>query len=262
MSSYFHPSASIRVPRPGPIHVIRGFTLIELLVVISIIAVLIGILLPALGAAKRVARSAVCMSNCRQLATIATTFATDHRDQLPSNRIKVGPNQHVTWRAWLVSRDYAPREEEAWRCPSTPTEPLREHLDGASVCRDDIEANYAYNGELAWRAYPLKNDPRDIDLVTIDRPTLTYIITETRAVWPDLREGSFDGRGATFGAEDDGGGYFGYWHNGKANWVMFDGHVETLTLSDSIMPDCRWHNYREPQHPHDHWMDNAAGVYQ
>jgi prepilin-type N-terminal cleavage/methylation domain-containing protein/prepilin-type processing-associated H-X9-DG protein len=54
-----------------------GFTLIELLVVISIIALLISILLPALGAARESGRSAVCLSNLRQLALANTAYAED-----------------------------------------------------------------------------------------------------------------------------------------------------------------------------------------
>lgn len=57
----------------------NGFTLIELLVVISIIALLVGILLPALGAARRTAQNSQCLSNIRQMDTAAMSFAADHR---------------------------------------------------------------------------------------------------------------------------------------------------------------------------------------
>lgn len=63
----------------------RGFTLIELLVVIAIIALLIGILLPALGKARSTARSAVCLTNQRQIAVAMMTYATDFQGKLPPN---------------------------------------------------------------------------------------------------------------------------------------------------------------------------------
>ncbi|QDU70560.1 type II secretion system protein [Mucisphaera calidilacus] len=58
----------------------RGFTLIELLVVISIIALLIGILLPALGAARDTARRLQCSTNVRTLMGASVAYAFDNRD--------------------------------------------------------------------------------------------------------------------------------------------------------------------------------------
>ncbi len=61
----------------------NGFTLIELLVVIAIIALLIGILLPALGEARKTARTAISGSNMRQLATSMNSYASDFKDRIP-----------------------------------------------------------------------------------------------------------------------------------------------------------------------------------
>jgi prepilin-type N-terminal cleavage/methylation domain-containing protein len=62
----------------------RGFTLVELLVVISIIALLIGILIPAIGQARTTARLTIDQSNLRQHGIGAFNYAGDHQDNMPN----------------------------------------------------------------------------------------------------------------------------------------------------------------------------------
>src|SRR3954468_577317 len=64
-----------------------GFTLVELLVVIGIIALLVSMLMPALGKVRDQANGAKCSNNLRQLMTATIMFAGDHKGVLPGGEL-------------------------------------------------------------------------------------------------------------------------------------------------------------------------------
>jgi len=108
-------------PPPRPIR--GGFTLIELLVVISIIALLIGVLLPAIGTARDAARSVVCLSNVRQVELAHQVYLLDSGDRFVDAALPHGALAGDIRKAWVVQlREYAegglvlksPLDRSAW----------------------------------------------------------------------------------------------------------------------------------------------------
>jgi prepilin-type N-terminal cleavage/methylation domain-containing protein len=152
----------------------RGFTLIELLVVVAIIALLISILLPALGKARQQGKEAVCRSNLHQLALASTYYADENQYHLPYMR------------------------------GTPPDDP--EHAVGPYYQYDQIFVLWRYLKDLKNFNCPSardKNSTRDLDLNATDWRHSYYIVqrvddymllAERDQWWPWYRRSDYTGK--------------------------------------------------------------------
>lgn len=221
---------------------LRAFTLIELLVVISVIALLVGILLPVLGAARESGRASVCLSNLRQFAIAATSYATDERDTLPlSFDYASVPNRQVHWdfETDLITFEVTPGL--MWRGQTDPRVHQCPSFDGDSATLvNEPHTGYNYNtsylgGFLNLGANPLTDLVPSARLDEPDTPSETVIFGDgefggganksMRAprINAGLPNAAKDPPALFTGRE---AGTQGYRHLGATQLVHVDGHGE------------------------------------
>jgi prepilin-type N-terminal cleavage/methylation domain-containing protein/prepilin-type processing-associated H-X9-DG protein len=114
-----------------------GFTLVELLVVIAIIGVLVGLLLPAVQAAREAGRRVSCQNNMKQLSLAATSFETSKKKCVPYQSV-FARSKAGTWVVSLLPHIEQQPVRDLWDDPSIPVDPTFYPSISTMVCPSDI----------------------------------------------------------------------------------------------------------------------------
>ena len=186
--------------KTGPL----GFTLLELLVVMAIVAVLAGLLLPAVSVARRRAQRAACISNLRQCAIALNLYLQDFGDYFPQS-LSMGADG--SWRTTLGAlRPYLGSPPDLFRCPADPDGAVDFSFLGLP------RTSYSVNEALMPAAAPV-GPGGWVRAHQAPRARLTVTFYDARMVMaptgPDVVPA--------------------YRHTGAASVAYLDGHVETHT---------------------------------
>ena len=225
-----------------------GFTLVELLVVVAVIALLAGLLLPALGRTKSAAQGVLCLNNTKQLTLAWLMYASEYDDRLPYNlggtadRKTVAPTTNMNWvnnvMTWELDSDntntlaiteaslgsFTARSVSLYRCPSDRVLSAVQRQAGWSARLRSYSMNAMVGHAGALMRYGRNvNNPgykQFLRLGAIPRPADIYVFLDEH---PDsINDGYFLAKPDEPEWLDLPGSY----HNGAGSFSFADGHSE------------------------------------
>ncbi len=194
----------------------RGFTLIELLVVIAIIAILAAILFPVFARAREKARQTSCLSNLKQIALAALSYAQDYDEvTVMFAQSSVAPNYDFHW----LLEPYV-KNSQIWDCPS-------------NTAKFDINNVNKYGGGSYGIAYSdICTYARGVALAQVAQPSDAIYFGDCSDHWLNT--------GPTTGVY---GNHLLGRHNEMANVNFMDGHAKAVKLSAVQSDPTFWPQY-------------------
>ncbi|HZZ42571.1 MAG TPA: type II secretion system protein [Tepidisphaeraceae bacterium] len=173
-----------------------GFTLVELLVVIGVIAVLIGMLMPALSRARQQALQVQCMSNLRQVGTSLQIYSNNWKGACYPPGLGAGPKPWLRWPMYVFK--FGP-------LPDPPVDDVRIYTPKIMICpldlQDDVADFYGTgDGHGEGHSYIINNHIHEKGLKFGSRlsnglsPGEVVLMGEKRWNWPDYYMDSNDAR--------------------------------------------------------------------